>query len=159
MHPNWSITLLVSLLTGCASNLYYQSPHPPPALDLAPAAYVENPELVSELEILKRSGLFRISADPSVGKRIELTEIESLPGCGMGVMLTPLSFGLLPGRVPRMHAYRFVEKDGPIVREHSYMLEVMQKYSLYEFFKFWRPSSEKVLAAVLADEARNVRPE
>lgn len=141
--------VLVGALTGCRGTLRTTSKHELPKFDGgSQPVYVTNPGLRREYEVLKASGIYPLSSSPDSPLRLTLHPIWQYGRCGNPLMLTGLTFGIIPGVVSATHAFEYdLESDGK-VQKLSHRLALYERVSLWEHFV--RHNDNATLAEALA---------
>ena len=149
-------------LIGCTGNIRYiesdASAPPNPS-----KAYVTNPELEKEVEILRASGLYTITADPDAPTRITLHPLMERPGgCGNPYLATYLTLGLVPAAMPADYVFAFTIEDRRGPRQVKHWLRMDYTVSLWESFKIFHDENEELgkalRASALESDSEMVRP-
>jgi hypothetical protein len=144
-------TLLLGcvLCSGCGSTLHMVSTSHLQRFDGGTRpVYVTNPELQPEYEILRDSGIYKLSSQREGARLVTLHPIRQYGRCANPLMLTMITFGIVPGVLPAARAFEYdLQADGVVeVCEH--------RLPLYERFSIWewrlRGHEEKVMAEALA---------
>lgn len=149
-----AVTVIVALVVaGPASNLYPVGPlqrlssrHP------GGKAFIRNPELSEELEILEASGIFEIVSADQASKVVELHPRKVASVCGNPLLLTWATNGLVPATVSVESTFSFTLEEGAVVSEQQFVLEAERRVSVVQhFFKPFRKDT-RALGAILASE-------
>lgn len=149
---------IVAIFVGPASNLYaagslqpLTSEHP------GGRAFVRNPELAEELEILQASGLFEIVSADQADKVVELHPQEQMGVCGNPLLLTWATGGLVPSTVSVGWTFSFTLQEDGVDSEQRFVLEAERRVSLVQhLFKPFRRDTQ-TLGAILASEYERTR--
>jgi hypothetical protein len=132
---------------GCASNLYPVGP-----LERFPASFsrrkvfVTNPQRKEEVEILKQSGIFEITDDPSNAAPITLQKLESIP------QVAPALSILFAPRRPQyfIFGYRILE-EGKTIQQEFVLRAEWRKTIFGRLLKLFL-SKKKTLGDILASQ-------
>lgn len=141
------------VLAGPASNLYpvgplqpLNGPHP------GGKAFIRNPELSEELDILEASGVFEIVSADEASKVVTLHLRKTGAVCGNPLLLTWATNGLVPATVPISLTFSFTLEEDGVVSEHEFVLEAERRVSLVQrLFKPFRKDTQ-TLGAILGSE-------
>lgn len=130
-----AVAVIIGALTGCRGTLRTTSKHEHKKFDGGTRpVFVTNPELQREYEVLKASGIYQLSSNPSSPLRLTLHPIRQYGRCGNPLMLTGLTLGIVPGVVSATHAFQYdLESDGK-VQELNHRLALYERVSLWEHF-------------------------
>ena len=147
------IFLIFSLylfISGCSTRLQYAGINSPE--NNAPkTAYIVNPELRNELEILEYSGLYKTSTDKNSQIKITLNPIKPMPGCGNAALFSAITLGFIPVEYDEKFEFSFTESKGNLIKTHEYQLEnLILKSSNYEWLYFWSSDNEQLGEALHA---------
>ena len=121
-------------------------------------AYVLNGDLEMELEILKASKIFLLTADNTAKTRIRLYPIKQIKGCGQPLVLSMLSLGQIPSRLIDNYVFRFDEVTHDTVISRNFDLVIAQHVWFWDLLIFDKKFEEKVgksLAAHYQNIGRN----
>ena len=97
-------------------------------------AYVLNPELEDEYDILKRSQLYELSNDSLNSVKIRLKPLQENLMCGNPLLGTVITFGLIPSAVEDNYLYSFTELNNESTVEREINVRVRMRLSIYEIF-------------------------
>ena len=144
-----ALFLFAALLTGCRSTLCVYSrdavePIPP---DPRPV-YVTNPDLTREYEILKASGIYRLSYHSTDARLLTLKPLRQSARCGNPLLLSALTLGIIPGWLPGNYAFEYELKMDGAVQRWAHALPVYERFSIWEWLV--RRDNDAVLAKALA---------
>jgi len=147
------MVIVLGLALGPTSNLYPVGPlqrlsseHP------GGKAFVRNPELSDEFEILQASGVFEIVSADQASKVVELHPRKVAPVCGNPLLLTWATNGLVPATVPIRSTFSFALEEDGVVSEQHFVLEAECRVSPVQYvFKPFRKDT-RTLGAILASE-------
>lgn len=115
-------------------------------------AFVRNPELSEELEILQASGLFEIVPADQADKVVELHPQEMGAVCGTPLLLTWATNGLVPATVRTSSTFSFAIEENGVVSEHEFVLQGDRRTSLVQRLVKPFRSDTRTLGAILASE-------
>ncbi len=77
--------------------------------------YVTNPEMNREYEILKASGIYQLSSQTNGARHLTLRPIQQYGRCGNPLMLTIITFGIVPGVLPAARTFEYdLDTDGVV---------------------------------------------
>ena len=138
-HNFWIIVAIALGLSGCYSYKIY----PKEVLHFSyvgtkQTAFVINPELEKEYNILVKANIFNIttdSLDPSAIK-VQLFPIEKRLACGQGAVVTVFSLGQLPSLMPDRYMYRFKEIYPNDSQMQRFELHLATRYWFWDIFIF-----------------------
>ena len=149
-----ALAAFVLLLSGCASTLHLDVPQvAQPFRDNGTAVYVTNPELAREYAILKNSGIYRLSDTPHGARRLTLRPIARYGRCGNPLLLSAITFGVVPGFLPAaMHFTYDLEGEGM-----SQL--VTHRLPLYERFSIWERRAAQRGDDVISEALKFSKPE
>jgi hypothetical protein len=149
----WIPIAMGLVLAGCGSNLYPSGPiQPLSSRHPGGRAFVRNPELSEEFQILEASGIFEIVRENEASKSIELHPRKTGAACGNPLLLTWATFGLMPATVSITSTFSFTIKEKGVVSEREFVLEGERRVSLLQpLFKPFR-SDTRTWGAILASE-------
>lgn len=138
MKPmRWVLLMIFLLSSGCTTSVHLLTgERRQPSIDEKLVVYVTNPSLARELEVLRASGLYRLADRESGATKLKLREISQSGRCGNSLMLTMITFGLVPGYVPGAYTFSYeLENKGQwIVVSHR--LPLYERISLWERFVY-----------------------
>lgn len=141
------------IIVGPSSNLYpIGSLRPLSSQYPGGKVFVRNPELASEFAILQASGVFEIVSEDQADKVVELHQCEEAGVCGMPLLGTFVTGGLMPTSVSDSWVFSFtVEKDGKL-SEQQFTLQGERRVShLQHFLRPFR-SDTRTWGSILASE-------
>ena len=120
-------------------------------------AFVANPELFEELEILRASGIFELVSQDETSRVIRLHPREHEFVCGNPFLLTIFTFGLMPALVPANSTFLFTVEENGIILEHRFFLAAENRISPLQYlFKPFR-NDARTLSSILASEYEKSR--
>lgn len=110
--------------------------------------YVTNPTMQPEFEILKASGIYQLTNTPKGARQLTLLPIRQHGRCGNPLMLTFLTFGIVPGVLPSARSFDYdLETDGT-VQHCVHPLPLFDRVSIWEWLV--KSHDQKVMAEALA---------
>jgi hypothetical protein len=145
----FTLLVVVGASSGCRGTLRTASKHDLQKFDGGTrTVFVTNPELRREYEVLKASNIYQLSSNPSDARRLTLHPIRQYGRCGNPLMLTGLTFGIIPGVVSATRAFEYdLESDGKTQK-------LCHRLPLYERFSIWehlvKHDDDATLAEALA---------
>jgi len=149
---------MVLLLTGCrTSSLHLESTNQRQRFhDDAGPVFVVNPQMQNEYAILKASKIYQLTNQPAGVRRLTLHPVHRFGRCGNPIMLTYLTFGILPGVLPAARVFEYeLETDGVRV-QYAHSLPLYERISIWESLTF--TSDQKMMAKGLAWSTRQRGP-
>lgn len=152
-----SAVLLVALsalsLGGCASTLHLASKkHLQKFEGGSQPVYVTNPELRREYAILRDSHIYQLSTNPHSARRLTLQPLDQGGRCLNPLLLTYLSFGIIPGWLPAASTFRYELTSQGNATHFAHPLPLYERISLWEALFY--QNRERVLAQSLALSGR-----
>jgi len=128
------LLLTAALLCGCKSTLCLASKdHSHRFTDGTPAVFVTNPEKSPEYEILKKSGIYNLTNQTIGVRELTLLPIRRSFRCGNAIMLTIITFGIVPGIQPGPCAFEYdLETNGKLER-YSHKISTYYRVSIWEW--------------------------
>ena len=114
--------------------------------------FVTNPELRREYEILKGSGIYPLTDQPENARKLTLCPLRQYPVCANPLMLTGLTFGIIPGFLPGAKAFEYGLEEGGVSEHYSHRLPVYQRISVWEWLV--RSDEDKVFTEALGWSTR-----
>lgn len=146
MRRDISAILLVLLATGCTHHVYnIAGEKTDPAVTRPIHGEISPKSKAWEGRILRRSGI--VTGAP--GRTVEMTEAKSTPRCGMYLIGSAMTLGLIPVALPGSWRATIVEQHPGHSTETVYCVEMKMRYSLWEGLYFWH-DDEAVTARALA---------
>lgn len=146
---------LAALALGCGtSHLYARGPlHTLPALHPGGRASVANPELAEELAILAASGIYELLPPGQAEQVIRLEPSFPVSPCGMPIVLTIVTFGLIPATAPygSRFTYTVAAADGS-VDAHEFVLRADERISPFQYLMTPFHDDTATLGEILASE-------
>jgi hypothetical protein len=110
--------------------------------------YVSNPEMHPEYEILKASGIYQLTNQPEGARTLTLLPIHQYGRCANPMLLTIVTFGIVPGILPGARAFEYdLDTDGVVVR-CVHLLPIYDRISIWEWLV--KHDDQRVLAEALA---------
>jgi hypothetical protein len=152
------LLLLAALLNGCTSTLHVAGKRSElQRFDGGPTpVYVTNPEMTPEYQILKRSGIYRISIDPEGARPLTLHRMGPRFVCGNPLITTVFTLGLIPVKLPAPWIFQYkMETDGRS-EEVEHFLPLYERFSIWEWPLKW--DQQRVYARALAGSSPQQRP-
>lgn len=145
------ISILAILLSSCYSyKIYPKEYRNIEAAYPQVSAFVLNPNLIKELEILESSTIFNIVDDSTRADiHINLHPMEKSFVCGQPLTLSMLSLGQVPVMLPDRYLFRFDEIDKGVVTERKFELQIAQRVWFWDVFAFNKKFEEKAGQAVM----------
>ncbi len=111
--------------------------------------YVTNPEQRREFEILKAAGIYQISEEPTNARRLTLYPVNRCFRCANPLMLTFLTFGIVPAVLPSPYFFQYeIEIDEGRSKKLIHHLPLYERVSIWEWFVIDR--ADQKLAEALA---------
>ena len=143
------VVLPLILILACAGCSHYSflpdAYRDTPPVSSPPAAYVINPELEHERQLLADSGIYRLTEAPSADIHVRLYPLQAHLGCGYYSMGAFFTLGLKPSVARDQYIYRFDEiRAGQEIR-HEIELVTLQRTSFWELFR-GSPTKDECLA-------------
>jgi hypothetical protein len=127
--------ILFFALTGCTSYQFVTNGKVDgDPIQFKAKAYVVNPELKQEYEILQRSQLYELVQDSLEAVKIKLNPMQTALMCGNPLIGTIFTFGLIPSTVEDQYFYSFTEQQSNNSIERKIMANVRMRLSAYEIF-------------------------
>jgi len=149
---------MMAIFVGPASNLYAAaSLQPLTGEHPGGKAFVRNPELAEELEILQASGLFEIVSAGQADKVVELHPQEQMGVCGNPLLLTWATGGLVPSTVSVGWTFSFTLQEDGVESEQRFVLQAERRVSLVQHLLRPFRSDTQTLGAILASEYERTR--
>lgn len=149
-----ALIVMAAVFSGCGtSNLYaarpllrLETPHP------GGRAFVTNPQLVEEYEILAASGIFDLVEHGPAPKSVRLHRMQRDFVCGNPYLLTVFTLGLIPATVPAGVTFSFSATESGETADYQFHLDAERRISplQYPFKPFL--SEQRTLGSVLASE-------
>ena len=120
-------------------------------------AFIINPELKKEFEILKRSGVFNIVSDSSSESvvKIKLYPLQKNFACGEPIIASWITLGQMPVYLPDRYQYRFDEVEPAITVQRHYELKLAMRYWFWDMFAFKKNFKKKAGQTLLAEYYNN----
>ncbi len=133
---------LIFFISGCTSTLKYidQDPHQYTKqtiwfdLNNYEVFVVNAKQYPKEYKILLKSGKFRIVDNPNA-PNLKLNPIGGPYSCGMPLLLSVFTLGLLPSSTLGPYSYSFTINDSGIITECEYRLVTEIRFSIWEWFR------------------------
>ena len=123
--------------------------------DMGPV-FVANPQMQAEYAILKMSKIYQLTNQPTGARRLTLHPVRHLGGCGNPIILTCLTFGIIPGTLPARRVFEYdLETDGVTV-QYAHFLPLYERFSIWEGLSI--TSDQKMMAKGLARSTRSHGP-
>lgn len=137
------LLVLSCVLLSCGiSNTYSQNPIIPLDKPIpGGVVYLQNPELREETEILKASGIFKLTSEPEGVQVLILHELKREYVEGSPFMLTFITFGLFPAWIPDNSVFSFTLKNVSGSNKYQYQILATTRISPVEYF--FRPFRDK----------------
>jgi hypothetical protein len=151
------IAFIAAALTGgCTSNLYLASNnHPTKPSRKAELVFVSNPDQQPEFDILRGSGIYRLTVQTNDVALLTLKPLGHGGGCGLGLLTTIYTLGIIPASLPARLSFNYEIEQSGTTNSYAHMLPVYERYSLWElFFKPFK-SEKRTLAKALARSERS----
>lgn len=144
-----SVMALAVLLSGCGSTVCMMSKQHLQSFPRDPQpVYVTNPELKRELGMLRASGIFQLSNEPTGERALTLKPIRQYGVCVNPLMLSGLTLGVVPGVLPGNYCFEYELRNGGLTERRSHRLPVYVRYSVWE--RLSQRDADKVLGEALA---------
>ncbi len=116
-------------------------------------AFILNPELTKELQILKQSGIFKLVAD-TVNKpvvKIKLYPLQKNFVCGQPVVGSFITLGQIPVLLPDKYQFKFDEVHTTDTIQRNYELRIATRYWFWDLFAVKKNFSQKAGQTLLAE--------
>jgi hypothetical protein len=110
--------------------------------------YVTNPEMTPEYQILKRSGIYKISSEPEGARRLTLHKMGHLFVCGNPLIATVFTLGLIPVKLPAPWIFQYDLETHRRSEEIEHFLPLYERFSIWEWPLKW--DQQRVYARALA---------
>jgi hypothetical protein len=123
-------------------------------------AFIINPELKKEREILKQSGIF-IFTDDSLSNdclKIKLHPLERKFSCGEPILASVITLGQLPVYFPDRYRYQFDEVYKSDTTTRSFELMIAQRTWFWDMFVIHKNFKQKAGKALLANYYKQTAP-
>jgi hypothetical protein len=133
-------------VTGCASHLYNVAGQKSAPVISRPYEGAIVPTDRKKTSILMASG---IVAKSGSHRAIRLTALETYPSCGMPLLITCVSFGLIPSVIPEPMDVTVEVVDHHKISTTIYSLRLLSRYSLWENLSFFH-KDELAISRALA---------
>ena len=120
-------------------------------------AFILNPELTKEFQILKKAGIFKIVTDTlekSVVK-IRLHPLQRNFVCGQPVTASLFSLGQLPVLLPDKYQYEFEEVQLTDTIQRRYELKIATRFWFWDIFAVKKNLKQKAGQTLLAEYYNN----
>jgi hypothetical protein len=144
-----TMVLAVVFSSGCASTLHMESKRHLQRFDGGTRpVYVTNPELRHEYEVLRTSGIYRISSQRDGARLLTLHPIRQYGRCANPLMLTIFTVGIVPGILPAARAFEYDLQTDGVTETCEHHLPLYERFSIWEWL--FRRDEQKVLAEALA---------
>jgi len=152
------LLLATALLSACTSTIHVDAGKSELKRSGGAVAsvYVTNRERAPEYQILRSSGIYRISSTPEGVNRLTLHEIKYLPVCGNPFLVTLFTLGLIPVELPAPCIFRYELETNGKVEEVEHHLPLYERYSIWEWPLKWNQTG--VYARALATSKLERRP-
>lgn len=121
------------LLTGCATTLHLS--HAEDSISVVPLfrkGFIVNPELKDEYLVLVKSHKCELVLESDAEAKIELLPIRRYGRCGNPLILSIISFGLIPGYIDAGLEYQMVVTTAGHRVTYFYRLNLVERYSVWE---------------------------
>ena len=120
-------------------------------------AFILNPELSKEFQILKKAGIFKIVTDTlnnSVVK-IKLHPLQKHLACGQPAIVSLFTFGQLPVILPDRYQYACDEVQSTDTIQRSFELKIATRFWFWDMFAVKKNFTEKAGQTLLAEYYNN----
>jgi hypothetical protein len=116
-------------------------------------AFVINPELKKEYEILKQSGIFILTSDSLNDKAVKIELHPLFRGfmCGNAIVLSAFSLGQFPVYFPDTYHFKFEEMERQETRSRDFELQVAKRIWFWDMFALNKNFKGKAGKALLAN--------
>ncbi len=119
--------------------------------------YVTNPEMVPEYQILKRSGIYKISSEPEGARHLTLYRMGHRFVCGNPLIAMVFTLGLIPVKLPAPWIFQYdLETDGRS-EQVEHFLPLYERFSIWEWPLKW--NQQRVYARALSVSTPLPRPD
>ena len=116
--------------------------------------YVTNPELQNEYEILRASEIYSFASQPEGARLLTLHPVRQYGRCGNPLLLSMLTFGIVPGILPADRAIEYELRTDGATERYEHHLPLYERFSIWE--RLMRSNEQKVMAEALARSS--IRP-
>jgi len=116
-------------------------------------AFIINPALKKENEILKESNIFTLTEDSSCENclKIRLHPLKKHPACGQGIIVSAITAGQFPVTFPDRYQYGFDEIHPGDTLTRSFELLIAQRTWFWDMFVFHKKFNQKAGKTLLAN--------
>ncbi len=146
----------VLFLSGCSANLYSVGGRTNLSSNHLERVYVTNSHHPS-FKILKQAKIYQLTEDPNSTKRLTLLESHRYPSCGMPMISSIFTLGLLPVSLDASEdlIYRIDEDGDPLTYRHK--LNMKLRVSVWEsLFKPFKSGSRTRSKALSVSERKTI---
>lgn len=118
-----------------------------------PVAFVTNPELKKEHQILQQSGIFILTSDSLTRAclKIKLHRLERAFVCGQPIIASVFTLGQLPVYFPDKYRYQFEVINNGETTLNDFDLLVATRYWFWDLFLFDKHFTKKAGKALLGN--------
>jgi len=155
------LSLYILLLSTCLTSCYTYKVFPKEYRNFTfkgekKIAFVTNPQLKKEYEILKQSGIFKLTNDSlsDESAKVKLQPLSRGFICGNAIVVSVFSLGQLPVYFPDTYHYRFEEMRGHNTISRDFELQVAQRIWFWDMFAINKNFKGKAGKALLANYYR-----
>ena len=145
------------LAQGCATNIYLRAEAPPRVKSSSLTVRVTNPQLEAEYVALRTSGIFTLTTDATCDNLLTLHEMRYVTRCGTPFLVTLLTLGLVPVRVPVCSAFFYDLKTSSGETTRIRRVPLDKRVSLWERPMRLFHSNASVLAEALRRSEEEVQ--
>jgi hypothetical protein len=137
---------LPCLISGCTSNLYLDqdAPQQSPAYPKE-TVFVTNPEIGEAYALLRDSGIYTLTTDPSARTRLTLEPPLRIPTCGMPMIASVYTLGLMPISLPEVSHFSYTLNREGQQATYAHDLKLYRRISVWEWLAKPFTASEHAL--------------
>lgn len=120
------------------------------------SAWIVNPELKKEAEILKGAGIYVLANSPNEADcNILLQPLDKMFICGNGLIVHAVLLGQVPLTLTDRYYFSYQEINGKDSVTHNFDLKVAQRYWFWDMFIFRKRLPEKLSHSLAANYYRS----
>ncbi len=145
---NFALLISTTLLCSSCFTYHVTTKETPTSKNNAtkPFAFVTNPELKTEYQILQAAEIFELTKD---SMQTDLTRITLLPlvtklACGNPLAASMLTLGQVPVYLPDTYIFQFSEQKGNLISQKQFPLQIQKRFWFWDLFAFNKRFEQKV---------------
>ncbi len=110
-----------------------------------PFAFVTNPELKTEYQILQAADIFELTSDSMLSDitRITLLPLVSKLACGNPLAASMITLGQVPVYLPDTYIFQFSEQKGNQITQKHFPLQIQKRFWFWDMFAFNKRFTQK----------------